>query len=325
MLRAAFDIGSGSIKCTLARKSSELVILFEDSEDVLFGHDFKQSRDSRKLGGAIMDRGIEAILSLKRRIDLVQEVEVEYSGVATAVFREAVNGREFIDRVRRECGIQVCVISQEQEAALGLVTAQFACLANREIIAWDSGGASFQITAGGAQEHEQIVNCFNGHWGSSKSTCALIEDVQKFDFRSKLSPNPVTKEQAEKLCEIIGNSIDEPPEWMKSKLSKDQAVVCAIGGITSIFHTLKFAYQNVDPEYVKDEYNIEQVWNSVYTFCNRTDEEMSEIFSIQPEMVIQKLVLLVSVMTKLQIRTFQYKKTNGNTLGVLGQDEFWKN
>ena len=70
------------------------------------------------------------------------------TGVATAAFRKASNGAKFLHRVRDEIGIKIFIISQEQEATMGFLTAcatSSSELMAQEIVSWDSGGGSFQL------------------------------------------------------------------------------------------------------------------------------------------------------------------------------------
>ena len=101
----------------------------------------------------------------------LSELELQMRGIATAAFRNALNGVEWIDRLSRDpqIGFPIRVISQtvpltllfnrcslltfcQEEGKLGFMTAltiaQHSHRKNPEkLIAWDSGGASFQITS----------------------------------------------------------------------------------------------------------------------------------------------------------------------------------
>ena len=81
-------------------------------------------------------------------------------GCATAVFRSAENGEEVLERVRSEIEIDVQMVSQELEGRLGFLTAKAVGPADvkaEELIAWDSGGGSFQITNNSGKVGERVV------------------------------------------------------------------------------------------------------------------------------------------------------------------------
>lgn len=70
----------------------------------------------RRLPSEAMDRGMQAL----RRIHLLAKgwEAREFLAFATSAIREATNGGEFIERVRREIGLRIRTISGEQEARL---------------------------------------------------------------------------------------------------------------------------------------------------------------------------------------------------------------
>ena len=61
---------------------------------------------------------------------------------ATAAVRSASNGRDFISRVKELCGLDICVLSGEEEAECGILGA----LGNSDGGIIDIGGASTEIT-----------------------------------------------------------------------------------------------------------------------------------------------------------------------------------
>merc|ERR1719189_1173206 len=71
----------------------------------------------------------------------------ERRAIATEVFRKAANGEQYLAQIKEEFGLAVDMVSQDLEAELGFRTA--AALHDgraQDLICWDSGGASFQIT-----------------------------------------------------------------------------------------------------------------------------------------------------------------------------------
>ena len=68
--------------------------------------------------------------------------------MATAAFRKASNGAAFLLQLRDE-GLPLRLISQDREAFLGFLTANHHCpdVAAYDLVSWDCGGGSFQITA----------------------------------------------------------------------------------------------------------------------------------------------------------------------------------
>ena len=70
-----------------------------------------------------------------------REAGARIAAFATAAVRSAANGRAFCDRVKRECGVEVDVVSGEEEALLGLCGA----LGDSDGGIIDIGGASTEV------------------------------------------------------------------------------------------------------------------------------------------------------------------------------------
>jgi exopolyphosphatase/guanosine-5'-triphosphate,3'-diphosphate pyrophosphatase len=114
---AAIDLGTNNCRLLIARASGEnLVVVDAFSRVVRLGEGLAQTG---RLSDAAMDRAVAALHicadKLKRR-----NVQLARS-VATEACRRAVNGTEFIERVREETGIRLDVISAREEARLAVL------------------------------------------------------------------------------------------------------------------------------------------------------------------------------------------------------------
>jgi exopolyphosphatase/guanosine-5'-triphosphate,3'-diphosphate pyrophosphatase len=114
---AAIDLGTNNCRLLIARPEAEnFTVIDAFSRVVRLGEGLAQSG---RLSEAAMDRALGALTvcadKLRRR-----NVHLARS-VATEACRRAVNGAEFIDRVRRETGIRLDVISAQEEARLAVL------------------------------------------------------------------------------------------------------------------------------------------------------------------------------------------------------------
>jgi exopolyphosphatase/guanosine-5'-triphosphate,3'-diphosphate pyrophosphatase len=146
--RAAWDIGSGMTKVRVAdvdTQSGYLVqTLLEEEIEVLYGADWKASKEENCLSETITKAGLDAVQLLQAKAN--QLGAQQSSGVATEVFRKAKNGPQLLDKMR-ELGLTVQLISQDDEAELGFQTAiSSGTFDPTAVVAWDSGGGSFQIS-----------------------------------------------------------------------------------------------------------------------------------------------------------------------------------
>jgi exopolyphosphatase/guanosine-5'-triphosphate,3'-diphosphate pyrophosphatase len=99
---------------------------------------------SGRLGDAAMERGLQTLhafteLCGRRGLD-----ERSVDAVATSAIRDAENGGEFLERVRLQSGLDVRVLSREQEARYGYLAAvNSTTLTNGCVL--DLGGGSLQL------------------------------------------------------------------------------------------------------------------------------------------------------------------------------------
>lgn len=114
---AAIDLGTNNCRLLIARPSGEnLVIVDAFSRVVRLGEGLAQTG---RLSDAAMERTLGA---LKVCADKLCRRNVHLArSVATEACRRASNGAEFIERVRRETGIALNVISAEEEARLAVL------------------------------------------------------------------------------------------------------------------------------------------------------------------------------------------------------------
>ena len=114
---AALDLGTNNCRLLIARPADQnFVVIDAFSRVVRLGEGLAQTG---RLSDAAMDRTVGA---LKVCADKLRRRNVHLArSVATEACRRAVNGVEFIERVRRETGIRLDVISAQEEARLAVL------------------------------------------------------------------------------------------------------------------------------------------------------------------------------------------------------------
>ena len=120
---AAIDAGSNAIRLVIARATSpkHIEILDNERASVRLGHN---AFTRHIIGSDTIDRATRAFRQFRDRMD--QYNVGAYRAVATAAAREARNHRRLMDRVRRKAGIELEVISGEEEARLVCQAVQWA-------------------------------------------------------------------------------------------------------------------------------------------------------------------------------------------------------
>ena len=140
---AAIDAGSNAIRLVIARATSpkHIEILDNERASVRLGHN---AFTRHIIGSDTIDRATRAFRQFRDRMD--QYNVGAYRAVATAAAREARNHRRLMDRVRRKAGIELEVISGEEEARLVCQAVQWA-LGDRAQprVIFDLGGGSLEL------------------------------------------------------------------------------------------------------------------------------------------------------------------------------------
>ncbi|MHB8051087.1 MAG: Ppx/GppA phosphatase family protein [Coriobacteriia bacterium] len=152
---AAIDIGSNSIRLTIVDVpvTGRRVTRDEEKAYARLGHGVLET-------GKLSDEAMDvAVAALDRMVRLAHEREVTHvRAVATAAVREASNGTEFIERVRREVGLEIEVISGEAEGRLALLSAVDGLAIRGELAVVDIGGGSVEVVRGTESRVDSVTS-----------------------------------------------------------------------------------------------------------------------------------------------------------------------
>ena len=160
---AALDLGTNNCRLLIARPSEEsFVVVDAFSRIVRLGEGLAATG---KLSDAAMDRAVSALSVCadklrRRRVSLVRSV-------ATEACRRATNGRAFVERVYRETGIALEIITPEQEARLAVLGCH-ALLEPGEghALVFDIGGGSTELILIDADHSPpRVLDWFSAPWG----------------------------------------------------------------------------------------------------------------------------------------------------------------
>lgn len=149
---AAIDVGSNSVLLLVADVDEEgrLTPLVEGARATRLSERYYSGN---RLIRSARERTLEAICDFVR---VARRAGVDsIAAVGTSVLREAVNGSEFRQEVRQECGLPIEVISGEQEAELAYIGNVFDRRlpgSDGERVVLDIGGGSTELTRGLGQK-----------------------------------------------------------------------------------------------------------------------------------------------------------------------------
>lgn len=181
---AAIDLGTNNCRLLVAKPSSDGFIVTDAfSRVVRLGEGLVETG---RISSRAMDRAVAALSicadKLRRRnVTLARSV-------ATEACRRASNGDKFIERVRRETGIALDVITAEEEARLAVLGCQILLEPGEgPALIFDIGGGSTELvlvdTTGSAPE---IIDWLSVPWG-----VVSLTESEKFN-----ADDPVARAQA---------------------------------------------------------------------------------------------------------------------------------
>ena len=178
---AALDLGTNNCRLLIARAGGDdFTVVDAFSRVVRLGEGLTTTG---KMSEEAMDRAVEALSvcadKLRRRnVTLARSV-------ATEACRQALNGTQFIERVRRETGIMLDIISPQEEARLAVI----GCHALLEpgdgpALIFDIGGGSTELVLVSTDgEAPEIIDWISVPWGVVSLTES--EDFDQEDAQAR--------------------------------------------------------------------------------------------------------------------------------------------
>ncbi len=178
---AALDLGTNNCRLLIARPSGrDFTVIDAFSRVVKLGENLAQSG---RLSDDAMNRAVRALSicadKLRRR-----NVRLARS-VATEACRRAANGEQFIERVRKETGIALDIISAEEEARLAVLGCHILLeQGDGPAIIFDIGGGSTELVLlEPGDKIPQIVDWESVPWGVVSLTDTVGPGEDTLDAR----------------------------------------------------------------------------------------------------------------------------------------------
>ncbi len=186
MKLAAIDIGSSSIHLAVAQAvpGQRLEILDREKEMVRIG---AGTLREHRLSDDTMDRAI-GVLKRYKQICQAQHVD-RIITTATSAVRESYNSDAFIERGRKEAGLQISVLPGVEEARLiALAVSEVTDFNGRRALIIDIGGGSTEAIVTGGTEPELLLSVRLG-------AVRLSEKL--------VTTDPISEEERQKLLSSI--------------------------------------------------------------------------------------------------------------------------
>lgn len=313
-VRAAIDMGSGATSLKVAKidlvNNKIISVIFEKSIPVAYQKSLEQSSNNT-FDQAVMDQGIATIQTLK---DLaLQHQAKKVVGVATAAFRAANNAQEFVSKVKEKTGVQVRIISQDEEGILALRGAlAVTSIDPKNALIWDIGGGSMQLTTL-TDSGTYLVE--KGALASIPFKNKIIDQIEHKDSKNIHTPNPMNANDVQAAVELAQRAAYGTDPFIKEKIKRPETQIIAVGSL--------FKY-GVKP--VVDNQSIfsqDKLYEGITPLIGMTDGELKEHGLTITEVALSNPLLVLGYMKELNIKEAKIIDVN-NADGALTYPVYWE-
>jgi exopolyphosphatase / guanosine-5'-triphosphate,3'-diphosphate pyrophosphatase len=277
---AVIDVGTNSVKFHIGEHSAdgERRTIVDRAEVTRLGEGLDETGE---LWDEAMVRTIEAIAGM---VEAAQRNGVEaIAAVGTAGLRIAANSAEFVEAVRERAGVEIEVISAEEEARLAYLAAKASLrFGSGSLTVFDTGGGSTEFTFGhGDRVQEQFsVNVgavrLTEHYGLDR---AIEEDTLASGF----------------------DAIAEELSVLDGRTTPDDLV--GMGGAVTNLAAVKLQLETYDPDAVQGTaLDRDEVDRQIELYRTRDAEERRSIVGLQPkraEIILAGACIVRTVLDKL--------------------------
>jgi len=228
-----------------------------------------------------MRRTAEAVAAMVRE---AREAGVEQiAAVGTAGLRMASNSGELIDAVRTDTGVEIEVVSGEDEARLAYLAVRAALGPDGgSLVVFDTGGGSSQFTFG---QDDQVEERFSVYVGAARLT-------EQYGLDRAVSEDVVGEAMS---------GIDAELDRLDGRPRPDRLV--GMGGAITNIAAVKHDLVEYDPDVVQGAVlDAGEIDRQIELYRTRNPDERREITGLQPnraEVILAGACVVRTVMSKL--------------------------
>jgi exopolyphosphatase/guanosine-5'-triphosphate,3'-diphosphate pyrophosphatase len=279
---AVIDVGTNSVKFHVGERGADGVIrtVVDRAEMTRLGQDLGESG---RLSDSAMARTIDAIAAM---VDEANERNAEFVvAVGTAGLRQAPNRAAFLDSVRRRTGLDVEVISGEDEARFAYVAATSTLPAARgHLVVFDSGGGSTQFTFG---EPNRIDERFSLDIGAVR-----VSERHRLD-------GAVSADELDAAMTAVSRELAR----LDGRPRPD--AIIGIGGTATNLAAVKHSLSTYDADIVHGTVlDLAEIDRQIELYRTRNAEQRRHIAGLQParaEVILAGACIVRSILTKLHL------------------------
>jgi exopolyphosphatase/guanosine-5'-triphosphate,3'-diphosphate pyrophosphatase len=276
------DIGTNTILCLIAelKEDGSFLVLDDLAEIARLGAGVHQSG---VIGSEAEDRSLQV---LRRYVKRCQDLEVEQIvAVGTSALREARNSAEVRARFKEELGVDVRVLSGDQEARYSFLAVQQGLPLNqRGLLVVDVGGGSTELIRGDEAGVSQAVSL---NIGSVRLT-------EQF-----LHSDPVRREEYDKLMAAVETELATlPHQWLRD--NSRLTLVGIAGTFTTLAAIDKKLVRYSHGEVHGSRLTLNEVRRQVALFLGQTIAQRRRIPGLEPmraDVILAGACLIEKLMT----------------------------
>ncbi|UTD03689.1 Ppx/GppA family phosphatase [Treponema socranskii subsp. buccale] len=260
--KAIIDIGSNSIKFFVGELAADRTI-----KTVLDTNDIARLGEGLDSTGAIspeaMERNVASVAAFAKQAKELGADRIV--SVGTMALRKASNSAEFVEKVKKTCGIEVQIIPGEEEARLSYlaILSGLPLEKDADLVVFDTGGGSTEFIYG---KGTQMVKRFSVNLGAVRIT----ENYLKAD---PVSPADVQAAIAQ---------IDK--EFKEAGVNGKPAQLVGMGGTVTSMGAVKHKMVKYDPSVIQgSRLTKKDIEEQIEEYSKRTVEQRKELPGLQPK------------------------------------------
>jgi exopolyphosphatase / guanosine-5'-triphosphate,3'-diphosphate pyrophosphatase len=277
---AVIDVGTNSVKFHAGERAADGTwrTVLDRADVTRLGEGLDESG---KLGAEPTARTVEAIVGM---VEEARSLGVEeIAAVGTAGLRIAPNSADLVDAARDRSGIEIEVVSGEDESRLAYLAVESGLgIAPGSLVVFDTGGGSTQFTFGKAG---RVDERFSVNVGAVRLT-------ERFGLDGAVSEETLAEALDAIAAELAALDGRPPPD-----------AVVGMGGAVTNLAAVKHGLAEYDPEVVQGtELGRAEIERQIELYRTRDAAARRDIVGLQPnraEVILAGTCVVLTVLTKL--------------------------
>jgi exopolyphosphatase/guanosine-5'-triphosphate,3'-diphosphate pyrophosphatase len=287
---AVIDIGSNSIRLLVAHYNSE-----KDVENVV---PFYRELITTRLGRGVAINNIidelsckNTVLAVKAFISRAHDFGCDIIlSIATSAVREALNGPDFLQLLKKKTGLDVNIISGQEEAELSFLGARAGLRIAGLTLVMDIGGNSTELSLG---DDSQVIRSISVPVGAVRLTQRYYKSGIPTDAEFEKAKNTIRKEFYD-----FG--------LFFAKLSSSRRVeIIGVGGTLTTLAAIKLGIWDYDPEIIHGLYlsssDIEDIYNKLLSLSLEELKLIPGLPSKRADIIKAGVLIMYEIMRVLDI------------------------